>query len=482
MTRIASSSQKERVNAPVRSSPLAFAWAGSSIPSQKLARGLLAAWARAIGGRGMEPSRLTRLPSGAQERAIAGGASVVEASSEPSTSAGLAAWERAVARSMESIETSGRGSGTPILAPPSLGRLGRPDPRAIAGAPVPSLPGSLPMRIGITGFPGSGKSSVFQALSPGASSSRAGVALGNIKVPDPRVDRLTTIFKPKKQTYAEITFMDVPGTPGRSSGAFPPDVIQHMRNADVLVQVVRAFENPMLTEPADPKREISAFHDELILIDLGVLEKRAARMKKEQRKDQAAEVTLRCVEALEDGRPLRELGLTEDEEATLTGIQLLSLVPLLTLVNVAEDDWEDSPWRSTGDPKVMALCASLEAEVAQMPEEDQAEFLAELGLGEPARNEFIRTAYAALELISFLTAGTDECRAWPIHKGSTARKAAGKIHSDLERGFIRAEIYRLEDLERLGTEAALKAAGLMRVEGREYIVVDGDVMHVRANV
>ncbi len=340
------------------------------------------------------------------------------------------------------------------------------------------------MRVGICGFPGSGKSTVFAALSPGGGSSRGGVAYGNIKVPDPRVDRLAEIFRPKKTTYAEITFLDVPGRPGRG-GALSPEVIQAMRNVDVIAHVVRGFPSPFLSEEPDPARDMDRFNDELVLADLGILERRGERFKKEARKGLEVEVNARCVEHLEGGEPLRTLGLSADERATLQGIQLISLTPLITLFNLGEDDWADSPWRTATDPRAgatLALCGALEAEIAAMDAEDQAEMLEGLGLGEPARFEFIHAAFEMLDLISFLTAGPDECRAWPIRRGTTARKAAGAIHSDLERGFIRAEVYRLEDLEEYGSEAELKKAGRLRVEGRDYVVQDGDVMHIRFNV
>ncbi len=338
------------------------------------------------------------------------------------------------------------------------------------------------MRVGLCGFPGSGKSTVFQALSPGAPSRRGGVVLGNIKVPDPRVDELARYFKPQRTVYAETTFMDVQGAGGRVGGAFPPNVIEAMRHADVLVHVVRTFESPYVSTPPDPQRDIDAFEQELILLDLGILEKRAQRFAKEHRKGLEVDVNATCLAWLEDGQPLREFELTPGARQTLQGIQLLSLPPLITLFNIAEDDWETSPWRTQDRTDTLAICGALEAEIAQMPAGEQQAFLDAMGLGEPARNGFIRAAYRALNLVSFLTVGPDECRAWPVRRGSTARKAAGRIHSDLERGFIRAEVYRLEDLRQYGTEAALKAAGKIRVEGKDYIVQDGDILHVRFNV
>ena len=343
------------------------------------------------------------------------------------------------------------------------------------------------MRVGICGYPGSGKTTVFGALAPGGRSDRE-VSFGNVKVPDERVDFLASVFKPKKTTYAEITFVDVGGT-GRAGGAFPPEVLQAMRNADLLVHVVRGFENPSLSTPPDPARDERLFSDELILIDLGMLEKRMERFKKEAKKGPEVDVNRRCLEHVEKGEPLRTLDLSEEERRALgPGVQLLSATPLITLYNLSEQAWSDpasAPLRETrhGDrSSSLAICGAIEAEIAAMAAEEQKEFLDGLGLGEPARNVFIRGAYGLLDLISFLTAGPDECRAWPIRRGTVARKAAGKVHSDIERGFIRAEIYRVDDLRAVGSEAALKTQGKLRVEGKEYVMQDGDVVNFRFNV
>ncbi len=344
------------------------------------------------------------------------------------------------------------------------------------------------MRVGICGYPGSGKSTVFRALAPGSRADRD-VSFGNIKVPDERVDFLASVFRPKKTTYAEITFVDVGGVGGRAGGAFPPEVIQAMRNADVLAHVVRGFENPSLTTSPDPERDERAFNDELILLDLGTLEKRAERFKKEGKKGPEVDANKKCLEHVEGGAPLRTLDLSEEERRALgPGIQLLSSSPLITLYNLSEEAWADPKFASLREVKrgpnwvSMAICGSIEAEIAQMAAEEQAEFLEGLGIGEPARNVFIKAAYELLDLISFLTAGQDECRAWQIRRGTSARKAAGKIHSDIERGFIRAEIYRPEDLKALGSEAALKSTGKMRLEGKEYVMQDGDVVNFKFNV
>lgn len=344
------------------------------------------------------------------------------------------------------------------------------------------------MRVGICGYPGSGKSTVFSALAPGGASAKSGVTYGNIKVPDARVDRLAAVFSPKKKVYAEITFVDVGGG-GGATGAFPPDVLQHMRNADVLVHVVRVFDNPMIAESTDPSRDEQRFAEELVLIDHSVLERRLERFRKEVKKGREVDVTKRCVAHLEEGLPLRTLDLSDDDLGTLTGIQLLSAVPLITLYNLSEDAWEDdsnAALKETGAKEDgstgMAMCASIEAEIAELDEEEQAEMLEGMGLGEPARNGFVRAAYGCLDLISMLTAGPDECRAWPIRRGVNAKKAAGRIHSDIERGFIRVEVYRVDELEAAGSEAELKKQGKLRVEGRDYTVVDGDVCNFRFNV
>ncbi len=346
------------------------------------------------------------------------------------------------------------------------------------------------MRVGICGYPGSGKSTVFGALAPSAAGtgSKGGVTYGNIKVPDARVDALSEVFTTKKTTYAEITFMDMGGERG-NAGAFPPNVVQNMRNADVLVHIVRGFENPMLATPADMERDENAFNDELILLDLSIVERLQDRWRREQRKGAEVALVDRCLATLEDNKPLRALNLDEEELASLSGIQLLSVKPLITLYNLSEDAWGDQandarkPLREVGPGEVaLGLCGELEAEIAEMDEEDQAEFLEALGLGEPARYGFIRAAYKLLDLISFLTAGPDECRAWPIRRGLNARKAAGKIHSDIERGFIRVEVYQWQELVEAGSEAALKAVGKMRLEGKDYVVVDGDTCNFRFNV
>lgn len=346
------------------------------------------------------------------------------------------------------------------------------------------------MQVGICGYPGSGKSTVFSALSEGArQAEKGGVSYGNIKVPDARVQRLADFFKPKKTTFAEVTFLDMGGGGRAGTGAFSPAVIQHMRNADVLVHVARGFDNPMVAQPADAARDDGLFGEELVLLDLQILDRRQQRLVREQKKGLEVTVNQRCVDQLEEGLPLRGLQLNEQELATLGGIQLLSMRPLITLYNLSEASWEAgdfpelrTPQRRGPSEMAMAICGSIEAEVASLDPEDQADFLEDLGLKEPARYAFLHAVYELLDLISFLTSGEDECRAWPIRRNTVARKAAASIHSDLERGFIRAEIYQVDELLEAGSEAALKKLGKFRLEGKEYVVQDGDVINFRANV
>ena len=344
------------------------------------------------------------------------------------------------------------------------------------------------MQVGITGFPQSGKSTVFQALAPGVRPGKD-VTFGNIKVQDPRVSRLSEHWKPKKTIFAEITFVDIGGQHGASTRALSPKTIAEMRNADALVHVVRVFEDVTGARSLDAERDVADFGAELILADYEIVEKRLDRLIRERADTIERSALARAFEALEAEIPLRELEFSEDELKAMSGYSLVSVLPLITLFNLGEDEWGDpafAAWRAPGElgaqQAAMSLCGQLEMELADLPEEDQADFLEVLELEEPARHSFVRTAYDLLGLISFLTAGDDECRAWTVRRGSTAPVAAGKIHTDLQRGFIRAEVLAYDDWVKHGSEAAAKAAGVFRVEGKTYVVQDGDIVNIRSGV
>ncbi|MDY0001112.1 MAG: DUF933 domain-containing protein [Polyangia bacterium] len=352
------------------------------------------------------------------------------------------------------------------------------------------------MKIGLFGFAGSGKTTVFNLLtglaadtSPGAGS-KGKANLGVTRVPDPRVDFLAKVFEPKKTTYAEIHFADMPGqAPSKTSGGLSPQVVGDLRPLDVLALVLRAFESPMLDSKPDPLRDFEAMEAELMLADQPLVEKRLERLRKEKGPEQEREreALERCLEHLEAEKPLRTLDLRDDQWQALRGFRFLSQKRLLVLLNTPESA-PAAPFpaleerlAAAGIP-LMKLSATVEAEIQELEAGDRAAFLADLGLAETGRERFIRLAYGALDLISFLTSGPDECRAWTIPRGMTAQPAAGRIHSDLERGFIRAEVIGFEDFQRYGSEAKAKAAGRYRLEGKDYVVQDGDILNIRFNV
>ena len=353
------------------------------------------------------------------------------------------------------------------------------------------------MKVGLVGFAGAGKTTIFNALTGlaaevGGYGAREKANVGVIKVPDPRVDKLAGIYNPKKRTFAEISFVDVAGPQAgeseRQESGLDPKLVQHMREADALVHVVRAFDSAMLSQPPDPARDIRAFDDELILTDMVQIENRIARLMKEKDSTRERELLERLKAALEEEQPLRDVELASEEMVTIAGFRFLSLKPVLLLLNVSEESASEGPPPEVIESaeskglSVIAMSGKAEMEIAELDPEEQREFLQDMGIAEPARDRFIRAAYDLLDLISFLTVGEDECRAWTISRGTTAQKAAGKIHSDIERGFIRAEVARFEDLIELGSEARCREQGKLRLEGKEYIVRDGDVINYRFNV
>jgi hypothetical protein len=342
------------------------------------------------------------------------------------------------------------------------------------------------MKVGLAGFPGSGKSTVFTALTglaPDPAERRA--RLGTIKVPDARVDFLASVHTTRKVTYAEVSFVDFPPSHDQSKRqVLDADAVSALRDADALVEVVRAFPDATGTA-ASPLADLEAFDAELVLADLGQVEKRLERLRKEGKKDQEVALFERLQRALEAETSLRMLALAPEEITLLSGYAFLSLRPLLVVLNVAEgavaappDPELEARARATG-AECLVMSAQVEAEVAELDSQDRVAFLADLGLTESARDRFVGGSYGLLDLVSFLTAGEDECRAWPIRRGTPARKAAGKIHSDIERGFIRAEVVAFEDFKALGSEARCREAGKLRLEGKDYVVQDGDIVHFR---
>jgi GTP-binding protein YchF len=340
------------------------------------------------------------------------------------------------------------------------------------------------MKAGLVGYAQSGKTTLFSALTGLQAGARAQVNLGAIKVPDPRIDALSALYKPKKTTFAEMRFVDVPGPRSKGSG-LDAEALRALAEVDAFCLVVRGFPAPDGT-PADPARELSDFDAELVLHDLGVVEKRLDRMRKEHGKGTNEYQELERLHAqLDPGNPLRSMGWSDAEAKELAHYDFLSRRPLLVVVNVPEDQAAAPVSDAVAEAararhaEAISLCASVEAEIAQLDPAEQPAFLESLGLTEPARARFLRAAYGLLDLVSFFTVGEDEVRAWPIHRGDRAPRAAGRIHSDLERGFIRAEVMHYDEFVAAGSEHKARLEGKLRLEGKEYVVKDGDILNIR---
>ncbi|MDE0212608.1 MAG: DUF933 domain-containing protein [Deltaproteobacteria bacterium] len=350
------------------------------------------------------------------------------------------------------------------------------------------------MKVGLTGFSRAGKTTLYNALTGlstevGGFETRHEAAMAVVKVPDPRVDALSEIVHPKDKKYAEVTFLDFPPSQERKA-ALETQSLAQLREVDALAQVVRAFDDPLASEPPAPVRDLNAFQAELILADLTVIEKRLERIRKEANKDHQREMELltRCQSVLEEERPLRGLEFLPEERTLLSGFAFLSAKPLLVVYNTGEEALQEplpadvAEYTAAENLTVVPVCGKLEMEIAQLDPDERAEFLSELGLSETARDRFIRHAYDHLHLMSFFTAGPVEVRAWTITRDTAAVNAAGKIHSDIERGFIRAEVISYGDYIEHRGESGCRSAGKLRLEGKEYRVQDGDVMHIRFNV
>lgn len=356
------------------------------------------------------------------------------------------------------------------------------------------------MNIGIIGLPSSGKTTVFNALTRGQAETgtyHAGtfsVNMGAVSVPDVRVDTLSAMYKPRKTIYAQVQFKDVAGIEGGSSkgSSLSGRLLNELSGNDALLHVVRAFTNLSVPHPngsINPRRDYDALETELILSDMAVIEKRLERLRKERtRSEQPLELPLmeRLYAHLEDQEPLRSADLTNEEEKLLRSYSLLSLKPMVVVLNVNDDanasEAEQQLAEHLGKAILLQLRGKLEMELAQMEAADAAVFLEEFGLSEPGLERVIRASYDLLGVQSFFTVGEDEVRAWTVRRGAAAVEAAGVIHSDLAKGFIRAEVVSYQDLIATGSIPEARRVGKFRLEGRDYIVKDGDILHVRFNL
>ncbi len=350
------------------------------------------------------------------------------------------------------------------------------------------------MKVGIIGFRGAGKTTIFNALT-GLHAEVGGYHggdvknLGNIKVPDARLKKIADKISPKKLTYAEIAFVDFAGTTPDGGKGFAAQTLADMRQSDALVHVVRGFDNPALSDEPDLLRDATAFESELTLADLMVVENRLQRLKKQGDKGREREYLEKIQEHLEQELPLRTLDMPEEAWVQLAGFGFLSRKNCMALLNVDESQAAEEPpaellaYCEKQGLKVIVVSGQVEMELNDLEEEqERQEYLEALGLTEAAKDRFIREVYGMLNLISFFTAGPDEVRAWTIRNGTRAQKAAGKIHSDIERGFIRAEVMQWEDMAELGSDSKCREANKMRLEGKEYLPKDGEVVHFRFNV
>jgi ribosome-binding ATPase len=367
-------------------------------------------------------------------------------------------------------------------------------------------PKTMSLKCGIVGLPNVGKSTLFNALT------KAGIAaenypfctiepnVGVVELPDPRLAALARIVNPKKIVPALVEFVDIAGlVAGASKGeGLGNQFLAHIRETDAIVNVVRCFDDANVVHVAgkvDPVSDIEVIQTELCLADLGTVDKtlqrsiKAAKSGNDKEATKLVAVLTRCQAQLNEGKPVRSLSFTAEEQVVLKPLCLITAKPAMFVGNVDEAGFKNNPhldrlreYAASQNAPVVAICAKIEAEIAEMDEADKADFLAEIGQSEPGLNRLIRAAFTLLGLQTYFTAGEQEVRAWTIPVGATAPQAAGAIHTDFERGFIRAQTIAFDDYVALGGEQPAKEAGKMRAEGKEYVVKDGDVLHFLFNV
>ncbi|MBN2364705.1 MAG: redox-regulated ATPase YchF [Calditrichaeota bacterium] len=363
------------------------------------------------------------------------------------------------------------------------------------------------MEVGIIGLPFSGKTTLFSTLTrvevqTSHVSGKMEVHRGVVRIPDSRLNNLTAILKPKKQVNATVEYIEIGGLDPKNTRqkGFDPQLLAVLKNTDALCVVIRAFEDELYPHPEgsiDIMRDINIVESEFLLTDLAIVESRLNRLESQIQKAKSEsdirerELMKKLLEALEREKPLRECTLSEEDKFKLRGFQFLSAKPLLIVVNYGEADISReeellaplvATYQNKANTAVTGLCARLEFEIVQLEEEERGIFLEEMNISQPALPKMIQQSYRLLGLISFFTFNEDECRAWTIPQGTNARKAAGTIHTDMERGFIRAEVVHYSDFIRLKSIAKCREQGILRLEGKDYIVKDGDMITVRFNV
>jgi ribosome-binding ATPase len=355
------------------------------------------------------------------------------------------------------------------------------------------------MKLGIIGLPQSGKTTLFNALTratqPTGITGKIEVHTAVVDVPDSRVDKLSAMFLPKKTIYAKVTYADIAGLDGSASkSGIAGTLLNNLTQMDGFIHVVRCFEDENVPHPSgsvDFLRDVQAMDSEFLLNDLIAVERRLEKLAEEKKKgagrdkaviDREVELFNRFHETLSQDKLLRDLTLSTDEEKMLAGFGFLSRKPVLIVLNLSEGQKEPELKYDHQHSLTVALQAKLEMDIAQLPPDEASVFLEEYGITEPSLNRMIRLSYDLLGLQSFFTVGPDEVRAWTVRRGAVAPEAAGEIHSDLQKGFIRAEVVSYDDLMTLGGMTEAKAKGRLRLEGKEYIVLDGDILNIRFNL